>query len=132
MGILLNEEKMVITLPLIVSQLALLSTWTVLWLLWPRLHYFFRFFLLLISLFFGVACLKNAYREYYPTTAVSGESVSLYVGPDSSYPIRAQLHDHEEVVVEQMKDGWYYVATAHGRGWIHGAQTVLGKKDDTK
>lgn len=110
---------------LLLLQISTLFIWYVVWFFWNKLAYGIRSVLLILGLSILALCLVKAYRDIYPIVHII-IPVDIYLGPDTSYPMRGQLLAQQEVVVEQKKDGWYYVASAQGKGWIQGAKTSLG------
>ncbi len=60
----------------------------------------------------------RAYRHYWPRAVIIHDSAVLFVGPETNFPKRGILSRGEHVVVEQKKDGWYYVSSSQGRGWV--------------
>lgn len=115
---------MIKMIPFGVLQISLLIMWWILWMFWARLSKGVRHFCVLLGLIFFAGWAYFAYNYYWPHAIVTAESAQLYIGPDASYPVRATLSQDERVAVEQKKDGWYYVSSFQGKGWMK-ADTIV-------
>ena len=111
------------TIPFIVWQVFVLISW---WAVWfsPTRKLGLSFVCILLFCWWSL----HAYRHYYPRLVVISDPGILYVGPDTSYPMRGKL-PHQSVVVLAKKAGtWYYVSSPEGSGWIDSAQVALKRE----
>lgn len=109
---------MTFSIPFLFLQVSLLSIWWLLWFLYPSMNNWVK---ALIGCAFVIALVGwgiRAYQHYWPYLVVSAQSAPLYIGPERSYPQRGILKQGESVAIEQKKEGWYYVLSSQGRGWV--------------
>ena len=112
-------------IPFVLLQSAVLFLWWTLWFFWNRMTTVLK--LLVFALFLG-ACIGwgiKAYRYYWPQGLIISEQAALYLGPEKNFPKRALMQHGEHLLVVEKKDGWYYVSTSHGHGWVEAADVAL-------
>ncbi len=127
---------MKIYFPFIILQIGTLIFWWILWLFcYPRglrsasgdssTSSFVRGCVLMLFLGFFIGWAVHAPRYYWPRARIVSQEAHLYVGPEKDFPKRALLSDSEQIVIEQKKEGWYYVSTSQGKGWVQATDVAL-------
>lgn len=122
---------MIYFVPFIVLQCCVLLLWWILWLLRSRMNPFARGCLSLFFIAIFVCWVLRAYRHYWPQAVIASQEALLYVGPEKDYPARGVLKHLEKIVIEQKKDGWYYVSSSQGRGWVQAKDLVSAQGSDS-
>lgn len=109
---------MIYAVPFILIQVALLVCWWSVWLFSGHMSPFMRNLFIFVSALLLCLWIVRSYYHYKHYATVIAQNAPLYVGPEKGYPKRGFLQQQEGVVVEQKKDGWYYVSSSQGRGWL--------------
>jgi chloramphenicol O-acetyltransferase len=60
----------------------------------------------------------TAYGRSVRRALVKEQAVALRVGPDISYPLKAQLTYLDDITIIKDNKHWYYVSSGKGKGWI--------------
>jgi hypothetical protein len=76
-------------------------------------------FLLLVMLSVGATALSVKRQEQ----AIVIDTTPLYIGPDTSYPVKTALYSLDEIIIVQQVKSWYYTTTPE-RGWVQ-AKAVI-------
>lgn len=110
--------------PLFLLQVGILVPWWILWLSGYRLTTFMRGCFLMLFLAFTIGWSLRMYSYYWPHALTSKETI-LSIGPEKNYPVRCTLAINTPLVIEQRKDGWYYVSSACGKGWVQASDVAV-------
>lgn len=111
--------------PFVLLQLGMLTLWWIIWFYFSKMSVFLRVCVLLLFIGFLIGWSVNALYYYWPRGYVNAQEAFLYLGPEKSYPKRGVLSGLEEIVIEQKKDGWYYVSSSQGKGWVQTADIAV-------
>lgn len=86
---------------------------------------FVRGCVLMLFLGFFIGWAVQAPKYYWPRARVASQEAYLYIGPEKDFPKRAILTGSEQIVIEQKKEGWYYVSTSQGKGWVQATDVAV-------
>lgn len=112
-------------MPFLVWQIFFICLWWALIFYGSLVKMRYRVLLVLAWLFVGCGVITIMYGKYGQWAFVQRSQALLYIGPDTTYPSKGELHFLDEVYPLKKQGLWYYVSSPLGTGWIFGKDVEL-------
>jgi hypothetical protein len=107
-----------LALPWMVWQIFFIALWWALLFCGSLVSMRYRILLLALFISAGLVVLGGMYVRDGEWALVKKPQVTMYIGPDTEYPVKVTLFFLEEVYPLKNKERWYYVWSPLGSGWI--------------
>ena len=104
-------------LPYLAWQISFLVSWWILWFFANKLSKDVKYFLIL-CICIALTGVVLRFDKEGKQTALILQTVPVYSGPATSYPVRTEFNPGEEVVLVKDAGQWYHVSSKNINGWV--------------